>query len=457
MMQWLFWWRRKQLAGGKEPLRIEAPRDEAKTEIIPVVVAAAPVAVPDPIPEPALVAPPVVLPAAEPPPPPPPAPAVELAFPSAEISLEPPLSNEERFRYFLPDAYSAFSASSSKLIAPDSAFRAMFNRPRPAIAAPRTAPPAAPPPRHAPPTQAGIPLTRVATATSLPTGPPGNVACVDPILFSAYITSPGTIAETLYLTEPGLLERGIQLRDRVLRNWQSGAAPFTPEAFTEAGMQIAGHPGTALLLCHNVARAFARGGAAIRWENHNRARGEYFDGAKNWTAATIHRQGLVRPNALAPPSLFYLLFSARSFGVSDPGDWYRFFAIAAIATYTASRATVVPTAPTAEFAPAAQRLDSIAAAIGEANSGDAPPHRAMLWANAWTFHEWGAWGRTQDTADAAAQLAQRAVQFGLGATPPPWQWFVPRAGGLPPNVAVFSTDSVSRILTGVAGAAGAAG
>jgi hypothetical protein len=486
MTEWLFWWRRKRLAAGGEPLRIAPPREEAKTEIVPVPAetpaqtklavnepavvvpaigalepavatpaVAAPIVIQAAVTEPeattTLVAVPDPVPVTEPlPAEPEPDPPISFTYTETEAE---PLSNEERYRYFSPNVYAGFSATSARLVAPDAAFRAIFSRPRPALSAPRTPSVPVPPPRAAQRPQTGIPLARVATATSLPAGSAGNVVCLDPMLFSAYITYPGTIAETLYLTESSLLERGIQLRDRVLRNWQSGGEPFTPEAFTEAGMQIAGHAGTALLICHNVARSFARGGAAIRWENRGRVRGEYFDGGKTWTAALVNRQGLLRPNALAPPSMFYLLFSARAFGVNDPGDWYRYFAIAAIGAYTASRASVMPTAPGPEFAPGAQRLDSIAAAISDSNPGDSPPHRAMLWANTWTFHEWGTWGRTQDTADAAIALAQRAMLAALGAKLPAWQWHIPRPGSLAGRGDGFSADSVSRIVTG-AGAAG---
>jgi hypothetical protein len=469
MKEWLFWWRRKRLAAGGERLRISPPREETKTEIVPVTPAqlvpapavSQPIAVEPTLPEPpapeplaaqAIVAVPEPIPVVEPPrPEPQPDPPISFAYPDTRAE---PLSNEERFRYFSPDVYAGFSATSAKLVAPDAAFRAIFNRPRPALNAARPSLAVPPTPREAQRPPTGVPLARLATVTSLPAGSPGSVACVDPILFSAYITYPGTIAETLYLTESSLLERGMQLRDRVLRNWQSGGEPFTPQAFTEAAMRIAGHAGTALLLCHNVARAFARGGAAIRWENRGRGRGEYFDGGNTWMAASINRQGLLRPNALAPPSIFYLLFSARAFGVSDPGDWYRYFAIAAIAAYTASRATVMPTAPGPEFARGAHRLDTIAAAISKSNPGEDPPHCAMLWANTWTFHEWGTWGRTQDTADAAILLAQRAMQAGLGAKLPAWQWYVPRPGSIPAGGAGFTPDSVSRVLTGAAGAAG---
>src|SRR5450432_1177512 len=132
MTEWLFWWRRKRLAAGGEPLRIAPPREEAKTEIVPVPAetpaqtklavnepavvvpaigalepavatpaVAAPIVIQAAVTEPeattTLVAVPDPVPVTEPlPAEPEPDPPISFTYTETEAE---PLSNEERYRY----------------------------------------------------------------------------------------------------------------------------------------------------------------------------------------------------------------------------------------------------------------------------------------------------------------------------------------------------------------------
>src|SRR5580698_6330651 len=80
-------------------------------------------------------------------------------------------------------------------------------------------------------------------------------------------------------------------------------------------VQIAQHPGTALLLCHNVTKAFARGGDAIPWHAINRATGEYSDGHSTYVATGTAA-------AFAGPSIFPALFATGLPGAPEAGSWY---------------------------------------------------------------------------------------------------------------------------------------
>ena len=217
----------------------------------------------------------------------------------------------------------------------------------------------------------------------------GRVVSVDPMLLTLFLSGREGAAETPaeatteYLSEPALLAHGIELRDRVVRHWSAGGPPLSAVAFYETARQIMPHPGTALLLCHNVAKAFARGGEAIRWQATNRARGEYTDGKSTHVAALLHRAGALKTGPFANPSIFYLLFSTTDFGATDPGDYYRFFAAATAAWYAASRQSRVPVMPPSpSVGQMAQSVVDIARQMADKSVELTPAYRGWLWANA---------------------------------------------------------------------------
>src|SRR5262249_52049584 len=118
----------------------------------------------------------------------------------------------------------------------------------------------------------------------------GRVLSVDPLLLTLFFNGreadPMVPAEATseYLTEPALLAHAIDLERRLLAHWASGGSPVFTRQLYDLALQIVPHSGTALLLCHNVTKAFARGGEAIPWRVINRTTGEYSDGASSYRA-----------------------------------------------------------------------------------------------------------------------------------------------------------------------------
>jgi hypothetical protein len=296
-----------------------------------------------------------------------------------------------------------------------------------------------------------LPLAAFATASATPSdASPGLVEWIEPIRFSAFaIWHPEPAAEVprdavaAWLLEPLLLARAIRLRDAVLHNYGAGGAPMDPARLLQAARRIVGHPQTALLLCLTVARTFARGGEAVHWRAIDRRRGAFTDGVQTHV-----------PDNAGAPSLFYLLFSPAAFGTADTGDWYRFFAIAALAAFTAG-AGCTPPRPLPE-GPAlrlACRVDAAQAALRQAGQRETPAYRAWLWANALSFVEWGIWGDSQARAHEAAHIAIAAARLGLelagGRIDPAWRWAVPAASRLRDGAAPGAC--VAESLTGADG------
>jgi hypothetical protein len=155
-----------------------------------------------------------------------------------------------------------------------------------------------------------------------------------------------------------------------------------------------------LVVCHNVARAFARGSTIL---NHKRT----------------------------APS-FYRYFDPNSLGAVDPGDWYRFFAIASIAAF-ASRGSIERSSGTPTLA--VLQIDSLAQQFPASN--DDRRYAALAWTNAIQFWEWGIYSRSAQAARSSARQSLDAFCFGLrtiAADPSgPWRWSVPKPASLNPN------------------------
>jgi hypothetical protein len=359
-----------------------------------------------------------------------------------EPSLLPALSTEaymkERDSYFTPGLYAPSLAGSRPLLGPDLSFRVRSEKPRKPVQ--RLLAPA--PTAVSPPSVARHLMDAFVTATAefLPAQPP-VVAAVDPLLLTAFFSDreggPGVPAQATnsYLTEPALLALGQSLRDRVVANWRNGRAPVSAHEFYALARDLTGHTPTALLLCHHVAKAFSRGSRVIRWEIADRTVPAYFDGHTRIAAVTSHPSGMLRADALSPPSIFYLLFSARELAASDPGDWYRFFASAAIGGYTCQSRTV-GTAAVPAGSPAEQvalRVMEAARAIRNDALENTPAYRGWVWANAVAFDEGATWGRSPTRNRDAARSALKGAIFGLVAAMQSidvkWRWHVPAPGG----------------------------
>jgi hypothetical protein len=282
------------------------------------------------------------------------------------------------------------------------------------------------------------PLPLQALATSIggvfDPSPTPRIEAVEPIRFSAFLNWPEDAPETppeaagLWRTEPTLLAQALALRDAVLAHAAGGGTPLRPLPLFDMAMRETGHPATSLLACHLVTRAFARGGEAVTWRCVDRRRGVFSDGVRLHRPA--QRAAVDEPAA----SAYYALFAASALGVEDPGDWYRFFALACVALLAASGGCLPPQ-PIAENEALrfAERVDQAVGAIAEAEADDAPAARGWRWANALVFVEHALWGRSDARARDAGRMGLAAAAFGLrmaGATAgAEWRWAVPRAGG----------------------------
>jgi len=308
-----------------------------------------------------------------------------------------------RMSYFAPAGYSPFHAPPPKLLV--SSRHASAGGPTVAgTAGPRSYFSAVP----------------AALSARAPAPPPGVLSAIDPAVLALYLLGReddrrlDPAWSDLCLREPEMLSRAIRLRNDAIDNWLAARAPWNLAEFYARARVLAGHAGTALLICHNVARAFARGGTAIRWIKTDRNQGEYFDGARTFTARILNPRGVLRAGPFAEPSVFHLLFSAPVFGTVDSGDWHRYFGSAALAWYIAANAvTVAP--PLAGFvAQWATLIDSAAQQLSAAPAGAA---RAWSYANAAGFVELSRFGRSADANRRTAHVQLAGTLFGLAEAP----------------------------------------
>lgn len=88
------------------------------------------------------------------------------------------------------------------------------------------------------------------------------------VFFSQYEDNPKIPPEVLdvYLTNPQLMEAQVATIQDLIDHFESGSAPLTPSDFYQITLDRVADPGTALLVCHNVLKAMARGRSPIPWE-----------------------------------------------------------------------------------------------------------------------------------------------------------------------------------------------
>ncbi|HKE25424.1 MAG TPA: hypothetical protein VKB88_23860 [Bryobacteraceae bacterium] len=444
-MRWfsrLRWFRRTPAflppAENAAPAEVSAPLAEAEVDVVPVAAEKTPVVEGPP---PAVTATPIVIEPAVP------AAAAEAPIiidvtpaETAERIAEPVQFDEAAARarttYFTPARYAGASAT-NWLLSPDMMYQLRREAPR-RLSAPEMRP-ASEPVRveHTTQTPALAYFTEGSELAEPPqSAPRGAVLTIDPFQLAVYFRnaegSPSVPAETArrYLTEPGILALGKSLRDQALENWSSGKPPLSARGLFDFALSMVPHAGTALLACHNVTKAFSRGGAAITWLKIDRARPEYSSGANNIIAAPLHPAGMLRPGGMLYPSIFYLLFSAAELGTSDPGDWYRLFAAASLAWYTGSLRVDAGGAADTSIAANIELL--LASRMMDTSVPSTPEYRSWAWLNALGFLEQAVYGRSQKRVAAAARVDLGGAVLGLSelARNPgeKWRWYVPHPG-----------------------------
>lgn len=220
---------------------------------------------------------------------------------------------------------------------------------------------------------------------------------VDPALFTEFLITREeelSTAAARYWTAHAILDPSRTLTEKLLRS----ESPLTPAQLLAETTQPDAAVG--LIVCHNVARAFARG-------------------------STILKRKRTAPN-------FYRYFDPNSLGAVDPGDWYRFFAIASIAAF-ASRGSIERLSGAAS--PTVLQIDSLAQQFPAPT--DDRRYAALAWANAIQFWEWGIYSRSLQAVRTSARQSLDAFRFGLRAVSAdpssPWRWSVPKPASLNPN------------------------
>jgi len=289
-------------------------------------------------------------------------------------------------------------------------------------------------------------------------------ASVDPLLlamfFSQYEDDKRVPSESKerFLTRAPLLSMGRTLRDRLLSRWRGGLPPATATDCFDLALDISGHAATAALLCHNVTKAFARGGKAIQWQS-TATEGEYTDGTRTYTAKVIHSAGrLTWFNAQKNRevrSIYYLIFSAKSFGTFDPGDWYHFFVTATTATLDASGelsagdrsgrgrsegedddrgGALFQVTRLAYPSLVAESVLDVERQMTDSSLRSAPGYRGWVLGNVVSFLEGGHYGGDQAEVRRESTYHLLGAAFGLrragrkaGGN---WRWYVPRGGSI---------------------------
>ena len=228
--------------------------------------------------------------------------------------------------------------------------------------------------------------------------------------------------------------------------------PLKLDELTALALDISGDGPAAMLLCHNVTKAFARGGVAIQWDRVPSAPGSYSDGKKVWTPEVKHPAGKIVKsfNKKANrdlPSIYYLLFSARELGTADPGDWYHYYVTATMAALSASGNLGPTTRHRREFEDRSL-LDAADAVVDKAyptlvsdaimslerqmsnpDSVDQPGYRGWVLANILSYLEGGHYGTQQDEVARESRIHVKGAVAGLrarGMKPGKnWVWYVP--------------------------------
>lgn len=286
---------------------------------------------------------------------------------------------------------------------------------------------------------------------------------VDPVLLATYFSQyeddkrVTAKAKGQFLLRPPLLSMGRTLRDRVLWTWRSGQPPLTLTRLYQMALDVSRHPATAMLLCHNVTKAFAKGGTAIHWQRTAKGAETYTDGRKTWTPAVVHPAGKIvkrfsKDANRDVASIYYLLFDARELDTTDPGDWYHYFVTATMAAYGAA-GELSPSAPVRELEEdEGGPKDRVIGPTGQAFAGvyallvrdrlldlerqmsnpdlvDLPGYRGWVLANVMSFLEGGFYAESQRDAARESRWHLRGALVGLrtaGIKPgKTWAWYVP--------------------------------
>ncbi len=262
-----------------------------------------------------------------------------------------------------------------------------------------------------------------------------------------------------YLSEPGLMTAQRAVLADLAGQVQRGEAPLSAAELLQLAQQHESDLGTALIICHNITRALARGSAAIQWGNVSREPLVYSLAGTTFTFEPdqFHRDA-VPISSRGEYSVFYAMLSDLEFGQQDEGDWYHYFAIAATTYYHLARG-LSPDRPDPASDFTGQLIRTVANALRDSSVPSSAAYESWLIANAMSFLEGGAYGQDQSEvnreSDIHIQGASGALATQSRIPEDNWRWYVPRAGGISPqdltNFQLREGDMVDRVRTGVSG------
>jgi hypothetical protein len=266
--------------------------------------------------------------------------------------------------------------------------------------------------------------------------PGGALLTVDPVLAGVFLTRAESdprvprAATWAYLEDPAVLAPASRLLSRVVQNWSNGGRPLKREDLLAMARDIVDDPPTALLICHNVIRAFAHYSVALRWHLLDPLRAEYTDGSSIYIAKTNHPD-----DSLGPPEnpIFFALFAGADLPISEPSRWTRHFALAVATAFAASSRLGSSGALVTKFALAfTDALESATRRMIDLSQPPRADYRAWLWADALSFVELAGFERPAPELLAEARTDLRACAFGLihtrTALNPNWRWHSPSKG-----------------------------
>lgn len=300
---------------------------------------------------------------------------------------------------------------------------------------------------------------------------------VDPLLLASFLSQPEqdtrvpSEATAAFLTQGPLLTAGRSVRDALLGRWKAGNAPAVLSDLDTMARLFCDHPGAIMLLCHNVTKALARGSEVIAWNRISNSADTYSDGKNAWKVAIKHKSGIA--SVRGKPSMFYLLFSGKTFGIADAGDWYHYYLTAtftafdgmgALTDWPDGRGRSRSRSRVREFergttdisqgdykALLGDHLSGLYEKFSQTSEAGQPGYRGWLLANSVSFLEGGRYGDTQTDVDRESKIHIKGALAGLraaGVKPNGnWAWHVPAAGGVTDQDLLFGYSVQSKINT----------
>lgn len=239
-----------------------------------------------------------------------------------------------------------------------------------------------------------------------------------------------------YLVESTLMSTQRKVIKTLISRVQTGKAPLSADELKTLVLnKYESNIGTALIICHNVTKALARGNSPINWSNVRRDPDLVYslDGSNyTFNPDRFHHKADPR-SSKNKKSVFYAMLSPTQFGIRDEGDWYHYYAIAAASYYRASGnfQTHKPGRLDPQTKLTGTVVSRVVNALRDNSVTRSAAYESWLLANAMSFLEGGFYGGSQHEVTEESKIHIQGASGGLeseGRIPEEnWQWYVPRA------------------------------